>query len=64
MKKERKTLTKNKGVVLTETILMTAISLVLVVILFYPQISNLITTMLNHLDTWFTNAIGIIGVTG
>lgn len=53
---------KKSGSALVENILLIAISLVLIVVLFYPQIIKLFNMFLDSLSIWFENAISIIGV--
>lgn len=52
-----------KGSALAETILIVAISLVLIVVIFYPQIKTLFETLMQSMSTWFSNAISVIGAT-
>ena len=54
---------KRRGSALAESILLIAISLVLVVVLFYPQIVKLFNTVMESLNTWFSNSLEIIGIT-
>ncbi len=54
---------KRNGSALAESILLIAISLVLVVVLFYPQIVKLFNTVMESLNTWFSNSLEIIGIT-
>lgn len=50
-----------KGAALAETILLIAISLVLVIVVFYPQITGLFNSLISTMTTWFNNAISSIG---
>lgn len=59
--KSRK-LSKKRGSELAETILIIAISMVLIVTLFYPQISNLVSGSLSSMNNWFTAAMSQIGI--
>ncbi len=52
-----------KGSALAESILLIAISLVLVVVLFYPQIVKLFNTVMDSINVWFKNSLDIIGIT-
>ncbi|MEG0872747.1 MAG: hypothetical protein RSE00_02045 [Clostridia bacterium] len=56
-----KKIESKKGVALAETILLIAISLVLVIVLFYPSISGLFNTLLSNLNNWFSQALTRIG---
>lgn len=64
-KKIKRSLNKNskRGAALAETILLVAISLVLVIVIFYPQITSLFNSLISTMTTWFNNAISIIGST-
>lgn len=57
-----KNISKKRGSELAETVLITAISIVLVVILFYPQMSNIFKKAIDSISTWFDEAISTIGV--
>lgn len=56
-----KNIKSKRGSALAETILVIAISLVLVIIIFYPQITTLFNSLLTTLSTWFNNSISILG---
>jgi hypothetical protein len=60
--KTKKGLSVKKGTALAETILLVAISLVLVVMLFYPTINSLLNSMLVNLSSWFSNSLTTIGI--
>jgi hypothetical protein len=64
IQKNKKKLSRKRGSELAETVLIMAISIVLVVSLFYPQIVAILTSAVSNLETWFNNAIGQIGVIG
>lgn len=53
---------KKKGSALVETILLLAISMVLIVVLFYPQIINLFNMLMDSLSTWFKESVSMIGI--
>lgn len=53
---------KKRASALVENILMIAITLVLIIVIFYPQILNLFNKVMDSLSTWFDNAISVIGV--
>ena len=62
MYSSRKVPIKLKGSALVENILLIAISLVLIVVIFYPQIVNMFNKVMDSLSIWFENAISAIGV--
>ncbi len=51
-----------KGSALAETVLITAISVVMIVAIFYPQMMFIFNTSINNLVNWFNEAINTIGV--
>lgn len=53
---------KKSGSVLVENILMIAITLVLIIVIFYPQIIKLFDKVMDSLAVWFDNAVSVIGV--
>lgn len=63
-KKNKINIKKNKrgGSVLVENILMIAITLVLIIVIFYPQIIKLFDKVMDSLAIWFDNAVSVIGV--
>lgn len=52
---------KKKGAELVESILMVGISIALIVVIFYPQIVNLMNTGFSGISNWFQNALNTIG---
>lgn len=60
--RKEKQINKKRGAAVAETILLTAISLVLVVMVFYPTIRDLLNQMLVSLNNWFVNSMNIIGI--
>lgn len=52
---------KKSGSVLVENILMIAITLVLIIVIFYPQIIKLFDKVMDSLAIWFDNAVSVIG---
>lgn len=50
-----------RGAEMVESILMVVISISLVVIVFYPQITGLFTSTMSRLSGWFTTALDEIG---
>ena len=63
-KKNKINIKQNKrgGSVLVENILMIAITLVLIIVIFYPQIIKLFDKVMDSLAVWFVNAVSVIGV--
>lgn len=63
-KKNKINIKQNKrgGSVLVENILMIAITLVLIIVIFYPQIIKLFDKVMDSLAIWFDNAVSVIGV--
>lgn len=60
-KKER-TLKNRKGSALAETVLITAISVVIIVAIFYPQMTYIFENSILTLTNWFMSALTTIGV--
>lgn len=52
--------TKKKGSALAETIILIAVSLVLALVLFYPQVSSLLTNVMNRMGSWVDSTLSII----
>jgi len=48
-------LTKEEGMEMLQVVLLSGIILVLIVTIFYPQISSFFTSMLSTITTWFSN---------
>lgn len=59
--KNKKNVNSKKGSALAETVLLIAVSLVLIVVVFYPQISTAFTALTTALTGWFSNAIAMLG---
>ena len=59
--KKHEKINSRRGSELVETVLITAISLVIIVTVFYPQINAMFSVAMNNLGTWFNNAITQIG---
>lgn len=55
-------LNKKRGSELAETVLIIAISIVVVVSIFYPQIIKLFNNSMANLSNWFNAAISQIGI--
>lgn len=62
LKKTQSKIGIKKGSALVENILMIAITLVLIIVIFYPQILKLFNKVMDSLSIWFDNAISVIGV--
>lgn len=50
-------LSKKRGAEVIENILMMGIAVSLIVAIFYPQLSNLMSVTFANLENWFTSAI-------
>ena len=59
MKKNNKvkSLSKKRGAEVIENILMMGIAVSLIVVIFYPQLMNLMNSTFTTLEVWFNNAI-------
>ncbi len=62
LKKRKKDIKMKKGAAVAETVLLTAISLVLVVVLFYPSIRDLLILIMARLNDWFVNSMNMLGI--
>lgn len=62
LKKTQSKIGIKKGSALVENILMIAITLVLIIVIFYPQILKLFNKVMDSLSIWVDNAISVIGV--
>lgn len=60
--KSKNKLSRKRGSELAETVLIMAISVVLIVTLFYPQIVSLLSNTIASLGDWFTIAVSRIGI--
>ena len=60
--KEQRLNNKKMGAALTENILLIAISIVVIVSIFYPQLISLLRQVMQSLTSWFSMAINEIGV--
>ena len=58
--KEQSISTKKRGSALAETIILIAVSLVLALVLFYPQVSSLLTNVMNRMGSWVDSTLSII----
>lgn len=52
--------TNKRGSELAQTILITAVMVVLIVTLFFPQIQNIFSTSMAKLSGWFSNVLNTI----
>lgn len=59
IKVNKKTSSK-KGSALAETIILIAVSLVLAIALFYPQISQLLSNVISKMNSWVNSTLTII----
>ena len=59
---KRKELVGKKGTATAETILIIAVLLVIIVTVFYPQISRMVTNTMNNLVTWYENSLSNLGM--
>lgn len=55
MKKLKEILKSNRGSEILQVILVAGILLVLIITLFYPQMEDLFTNMMDTISNWFTN---------
>jgi hypothetical protein len=54
-------LNNKRGAELVESILMVGVAISLIVIVFYPQITSLMSTGFQSLEVWFKDALSSIG---
>ena len=60
-KKDGEVLQENKkGSALAETIILIAVSLVLAIALFYPQISQLLSDVMTRMNSWVNSTMAIM----
>ena len=50
------------GTAMTESILLICISLAIIIIVFYPQLKELVNDTLNTISIWFKSTLGNIGM--
>ena len=50
------------GTAMTESILLISISLAIIIIVFYPQLKELVNDTLNTISIWFKSTLGNIGM--
>ncbi len=50
------------GTAMTESILLIGISLAIIIIVFYPQLKELVNDTLNTISIWFKSTLGNIGM--
>ncbi len=62
IKKNKSSKSRKRGSELVENMLLIGISIAVTILLFYPQISQMFTTLMTEMDGWFTNAISQLGV--
>lgn len=61
-KNERK-LSKKQGVVLAETVLIIAISLVIIITVFYPTFRNIVNETFASISSWYKSTLSSLGIT-
>lgn len=54
-------LKNKKGAELVESILMVGVAIALIVVVFYPQIMNLMNVGFSNMESWFVDALTEIG---
>ncbi len=54
---KKKSVERKRGAEVIENILMMGIAVSIIVVIFYPQLSNLMSSTFTTLETWFNNAI-------
>ena len=59
---KRKELIGKSGTATAETVLIIAVLLVIIVTIFYPQISRMITNTMTNLVTWYENSLSNLGM--
>lgn len=52
----KKLLRKERGAEMLQVVLISGVLLVLIITLFYPQMSNLFTSMMDKMTNWFNNS--------
>ncbi|MBR5227719.1 MAG: hypothetical protein IKV94_03685 [Clostridia bacterium] len=57
-KKKRKNY--KRGSELAQTVLITAVMIMLIATIFFPQIQGIFTTAMSKMSTWFNNALNIL----
>ena len=61
MKKEKNNvLSKKIGSELAQTILITAIMIMLIATIFFPQIQSIFSTAMTKVSGWFNTALGVL----
>ncbi len=60
--KKCKKYTEKYGSALAETVLLIAISLVIIITIFYPTFKSIVNDTLISISDWFTNALNTLGV--
>lgn len=59
-KTNKKVVSKKRGSELAQTILITAIMIMLIATIFFPQIQSIFTTAMTKVTGWFTTALGAL----
>lgn len=63
IKKENKDLKNKRGSELAQTVLITAIMIMIIAALFFPQIKTLFESAMTQITTWFNTILGDISST-
>lgn len=58
--KSKNNISNKRGSEMAETVLITAIMLVLVVTIFYPQMQTILTNALTTISTWISETMALI----
>lgn len=58
--KSKNKLANKRGSEMAETVLITAIMMVLVVTIFYPQMQSIVTTAMSKIGTWLDELMALI----
>lgn len=58
--KSKNMLSKKRGSELAQTILITAIMIMLIATIFFPQIQSIFTSAMTKVSSWFNTALGAL----
>ncbi|MDD3303451.1 MAG: hypothetical protein PHP54_00865 [Clostridia bacterium] len=61
-KKLSKKMNRKKGSAVAETILLIGISLVIIIVVFFPQLKSMMNDALVTISTWFKTTLSNIGI--
>lgn len=59
-KQKKKIISKKRGSELAQTILITAIMIMLIATIFFPQIQTIFTNAMAKVSSWFNTALGVL----